>query len=75
MRLPTATQDPNEESIPLTSQRGLADDEDIDSSRRRSAKGKERAKNAVANGGSKVEEEERIFDVGDSDDEDYKHNK
>ncbi|KAF9534583.1 alpha/beta-hydrolase [Crepidotus variabilis] len=76
VQLPTTTHDPNEENIPLTSHRGMADDEDIDSSRRRSAKGKERAKNvATANGGSNVEEEERIFDVGDSDDEDYKHNK
>lgn len=67
-----------EESIPLTSNRQEDDDGDVD--RRRKAKGKSRAtrdeENGSLNRGARnVQESERIFEVGDSDEEDFRHNK
>ena len=68
-----------EESIPLTSSR-QEDDGDGEMDRRRRAKGKSRAisdeeNGSVNRGARKVEESERIFEVGDSDEEDFRHNK
>lgn len=61
-----------EESIPLTSTRGVEEDEMIG----RSVKGKERAlvdeESAPLKRREEGQMEERIFDVGDSDDEDFK---
>ena len=63
-----------EESIPLTS---TQDDDDEETVQRRNAKGKERARageREPLNGSTQnyAGEDHRIFDVGDSDDEDYK---
>lgn len=78
----------NEESIPLTSQRGMADDEgdamltsrrgltNNDEDSRRTTKGKGRARDTGDIGSdNRIEERERIFDVGESDDEDYQRNR
>jgi hypothetical protein len=67
-----------EESIPLTTRQEDVDDGEV--VRTRKAKGKDKAtsreNSPPFNGGpSGVQEAERIFDVGDSDEEDYKYNK
>jgi len=73
VKLPNPQSGEEEESIPLTSTR---DDDDDEIVQRRNAKGKERARAGEGeplNGGAKNHAgEDRIFDVGDSDDEDYK---
>lgn len=91
LQLPsTTTMGINEESIPLTSQRGMADDEgdsmltsrrgltNDEEDSRRTTKGKGRARDTGDIGSqssNRIEERERIFDVGESDDEDYQRNR
>jgi carboxypeptidase D len=61
-----------EENIPLTSTRGVEDD---DGAIGRSVKGKERSRGDQESVPLNGKSEERIFDVGDSDEEDYKPRK
>jgi hypothetical protein len=62
-----------EESIPLTSAR--QEDDDGGGERRRNAKGKNKAMSEENLPLKGAQESERIFEVGDSDEEDYKTNR
>lgn len=75
VQLPTS-QDLEEESIPLTTRQEDAFD-DGEMERKRKAKGKDKATDGEEDGARVrgVQEAERIFEVGDSDEDDYKYNK
>ena len=75
VQLPT-THELEEESIPLTTRQEDAFD-DTETERKRKAKGKDKATSGEEEGvrARGVQEAERIFEVGDSDEEDYKYNK